>query len=255
MNRLRPLNRRTVSALLITCAVVTCGTAHATNYTTVDLSSYVNSNVAINAATYPTGLSTGNRGLAIPFQIATYPVGNNVEGTWNPDYANGNTGVGSQIAGISLTVNLASYDISGQSSFYALLNNYFGTPGADEYDVTIKASNGDSVTYQSIGGVDTRDYNTNVFTNTIANTTTEWFDNGIGQRFDVREFNLPTSFANETISSFTITQVTQGNYGDAALFSGLTFSTAPAVAFVPEPGSAALLGLGVLALMLRRRRD
>ena len=166
-------------------------------FTTVDISSYVNSNVAINPGTFPVGTTTGNAGTGIPMAIAPYPAGGSVAGTWNasntPSY-------------IGATLDVSGLAISGQASFYALLNNYYGTPGADEYDITIKASNGDSVTYSSIGGVDTRDYNNNVFTNTLAGTTTPWFDNGRGQRLDVRVFTLPTSFASDTITDFIITQ-------------------------------------------------
>lgn len=209
----------------------------AATYTTVDLSAYVNSNVSINPATFPTGTGTGNQGTGIPFNVATF---GNAEGTWNPLFSS--TGV------VDVHVN-----ISGQASFYALLNNYFGTPNADEYNITVKATNGDSVTYQSIGGVDTRDYNSNVFTNSIANTTFPWFDNGIGQRFDLREFNLPASFATETVSDFIVTQI---NPTDSALFSGLTFSN---VAFnaTPEPMSIGLFagGLAVIGLARAAKRN
>ncbi|HUO97249.1 MAG TPA: PEP-CTERM sorting domain-containing protein [Rhizomicrobium sp.] len=222
-------------------ALLAAATSAQASFTTVDLSSYVNGNVAINAATYPTGLSMGNKGTNVPFFIAQYPAASGVEGTWLSD----------ALPGDSVTVDLTGMNISGQASFYALLNNYYGTPGADEYDVTITATNNDSVTYQSIGGVDTRDYNSNVFTNTIANTTTEWFNNGIGQRFDVREFTLPASFATETIASFTVTQVTDG---DNALLSGLTFSDQPAQNFVPEPFSLSLFGAGLAGIAIRRRR-
>ncbi len=222
-------------------ALLAVATSAQAGFTTVDLSSYVNGNVSINPATYPTGTSMGNQGTNIPFFIAQYPSKSGVEGTW---LSNG-------VIGDSVTVDLTGMSISGQASFYALLNNYYGTPGADEYDITIMATNGDSVTYQSIGGVDTRDYNSNFFTNTIAATTTEWFNNGIGQRFDVREFTLPVSFASETIASFKVSQV---HSGDNALFSGLTFSNASAVSFVPEPLSLSLFGAGLAGLGLVRRR-
>jgi len=222
------------------------GVAHATGFTTVDISSYLNSNVAINPQTLPVGTTTGNQGTGIPIQ--TSPFGpNGYTGTWNAIYP------ASGPSPLTLTVPLTSLNITGQASFYALLNNYYGTPGADEYNVTITATNGDNITYESIGGYDTRDYNSNIYTNTIAHTTTAWFNNGIGQRLDIREFSLPTSFADDTIASFTITQVQPG---DAALFSGLTFSSAPIVAFVPEPATWAmmLVGFGGLGVAMRSQR-
>ena len=207
-------------------------------FTEIDLSGAVNANVAIHPETFPVGLSMGNQGTGIPFAIAPFPARGTVAGTWL-----------GQGTGSSVTV---AVNAPGQASFYALLNNYYGTPGANEYTITIRASNNESVTYNAIGGVDTRDYNSNVFTNTIANTTTPWFDNGIGQRLDLREFNLPGSFLTETVASFTITQV---NPNDQALFSGLTFSTVP-IAAVPEPETYALMlaGLALLGSCRRRRK-
>ena len=241
---------RNLLLALATATGLTLAAPALAGYTTIDIGSYVNSNVAINSNTFPTGVSNSNQGLSVPFNIALY---RGAAGTWNPDYAAGNY-MGGPIVGTSLAVSLTSLNISGQASFYALLNNYYGTPGANEYNITIKATNGDTVTYQSIGGIDTRDYNANIFTNTIANTTTGWFDNGIGQRLDVREFALPASFAMEMIESFTITQEYQGNYGDAALFSGLTFSTDSLSFGVPEPASLSLFGLCLVGMGFARRR-
>ncbi|MDQ2843031.1 MAG: hypothetical protein M3Y72_18730 [Acidobacteriota bacterium] len=219
-------------------AILTAGlgaaSAHAGSFTTTDLSSYVNANIFLNPQTVPIGTTTGNQGTDIRFDLATY---NGLAGSW----------IALSSASGVLNVHLA---VSGEASFYALLNNYFGTPGADEYDVTLKATNGDSVTYPSIGGVDTRDYNANIFTNTIAHATFPWFNNGIGQRLDVREFNLPSSFAKETISDFIITQRVPT---DPAVLSGLTFST---TSYAPEPVSFALSAAGLMAvtlLGLRRR--
>lgn len=208
--------------------------AHAGSFTTVDISSVVNGHVDRNPDTFPLGTTTGNLGTGIPFQISP---NNGVAGTF---IASGGTGD-------TATLNV---NIPGQASFYALLNNYYGTPGADEYDITVGTLSGNSITYKSIGGVDTRDYNKNLFTNTIANTTKPWFDNGIGQRLDLREFNLPVAFAADVITSFTVTQV---NPQDYALFSGLTFSDIAIPA--PEPAALALMGLGVAGLTVARRRS
>jgi hypothetical protein len=234
---LQSMPNKIVKALFAAALILGPSPLLAASFTSVDISSYVNSNVAINPQTFPTGTTTGNEGTGIPFDVATY---NGIAGTWNAEFSSTET----------LDVKL---NVSGQASFYALLNNYFGTPGADEYNITIKATDGDSVTYQSIGGVDTRDYNSSVFTNTIAATTTYWFNNGIGQRLDVREFNLPASFATETVSDFIITQV---DLNDPALFSGLTFSTSAASFATPEPASVlfCLVAAPLLALFLRRQR-
>lgn len=245
------MNLRALSAVGFLASVALCSPAAAA-YVTVDISSYVNSNVSINAYTYPVGTTTGNQSTGIPFNIAPYPNNGTVAGTW----IGGTVGT----PGGTLDVNVSSLHISGQASFYALLNNYFGTPGANEYTITIKTAD-HSITYDSIGGVDTRDYNSNVFTNSIANTTTPWFDNHIGQRLDVREFDLSSAgFGSETITDFIITQTTNGTYGDNALFSGLTFSSDSPVTFpgaVPEPSTWAmmLLGFAGVGFMTYRRRN
>jgi hypothetical protein len=216
------------------------------SFTTVDISGYLNGNLAINDQDDPIGLTTGNTGTGISFE--TYSYGPN-------DYMGSAFLAGAASPGTSstLTIDLSGLNISGQASFYALLNNYFGQPGADEYNVTINFVGGASETYESIGGVDTRDYNQNV-SNTIADTTTEWWTNtsqGGDQRLDVREFTIDPAYLGDTIASCEITQLQSG---DPAFLSGLTFSNQPAETLVPEPASMAMLGTGVLALAMKRRR-
>jgi hypothetical protein len=233
--------RRNVTFMACTAALAlfTIAPANAA-FTTVDISSYVTTNFALGEPNYPTGVSTGNLGSPVPFNVATL---NGEAATW---LASG--------TGSSLDVKVS---VSGQASFYALLNNYFGTAGADEYDITIKTANSGSFVYSSIGGVDTRDYNENVFTNNVAPTTIPWFSNetpssnGFYQRLDLREFQLPTAFSGDTITDFIITQV---NNTDDALFTGLTFSTDSIPVPVPEPVSMAIFGSALLGLGLVRRK-
>jgi hypothetical protein len=237
---------KSLAALMIASAI--CGGAPIAraDFIEVDISSYLNGNVLLGAITDPVGLSYGNANTGIPFE--TYAYGAN--GYMGSAFLAGTSSPGTSSA---LTINLSSYDITGESSFYALLNNYYGTLGQDEYNVVLTFSGGGSVTYESIGGVDTRDYNQNTV-NTISDTTTTWFNNGQGQRLDVREFLIPTQYQSSQLLSIAIDQL---DSNDPAFLSGLTFSTGVPASFVSEPSSFALFGVGVLSVCLvqfQRRR-
>ena len=215
-------------------------------FTTINIDQYVNANVALNPSTLPIGLSTGNMGTDIPFLVSSQI--NGISSVY----------LSPSVAGATLTVDLTPYGITGQQSFYALLNNYFGTPGVNEYDIVISSANR-SVTYQSIGGVDTRDYNYNPnTTGTIGANTSAWFDNGRtpnSQRYDVRQFVLSGDFGNETLTSF---QIIQRRAQDRAIFAGLTFSSLPVgqTGGVPEPATWLMMiaGFGLIGGSIRRQR-
>jgi hypothetical protein len=230
------------------CAIA----AHAqAGFTTVDISGYLNGNVVINDNMDPVGLSSGNTGTAIPFQ--TYPFGDS--GYMGSAFLAGSASPGTSS---TLTVDLSGLNISGQASFYALLNNYFGQPNVNEYNVILNFVGGASQTFQSIGGVNTRDYNENPGTdNTIVGTTANWWTNEAQegpsgyQRLDVREFTIDPAYQSDTLASFEIQQL---QFGDPAVLSGLTFSTDTAQSLVPEPGSMALFGTAIAVFLLTARR-
>ena len=174
-----------ISAIVLAGLCVGAMPAYA-GFTTVDISGAINGNVNINPSLFPIGLGTGNTGTGIPFQTYAFTP----TGYMGSAFLAGQSSPGSSSI---LTIDLSSLNITGQASFYALLNNYYGTPTADEYTVTINFVGGASESYSSIGGVNTRDYNENPSTdNTIADTTTNWWTDQATQgtssyqRLDVR---------------------------------------------------------------------
>jgi len=242
-----------ISVLAVAAATFVFSTPAHAGFTTAVISSYLNGNVTTGIQDDPVGHSYGNTGTGVPFETSAY----GKDGYMGSAFLAGQSSPGTSS---TLAINLNALDLSGQASFYALLSNYYGTPGANEYSVTINFTNGQSETYNSIGGVDTRDYNENPATsNTIANTTTEWWTNEAMngpsgyQRLDVREFTINPEYQDNTISSFTITQL---DWADPAFLSGLTFSTDPASLSqsVPEPASLALFALGAMGVGVARRR-
>jgi hypothetical protein len=221
------------------------------DFTTVDISSYLNGNISNNPQLDPVGLGYGNTGTGILFQ--TYAYGDS--GYIGSAFLAGQSSPGSST---ELTIDLSGQNITGQSSFYALLNNYYGQMGVNEYNVVLNFANGASETYSSIGGVDTRDYNENPITsNSISDTTTNWWtDEAVTgsehfQRLDVREFTIAPEYQDQTLTSFQIIQL-EGD--DPAFLSGLTFSTDPAASLVPEPASILMLGAGAFGAGILRRR-
>lgn len=208
------------------------------DYTTVDISGYINGQISTNVADDPIGLSTGNTGSNVPFF------------TYAESSITGNNYMGSIFIGSrvnkpnSVTINLSGYNLSGQVSFYMLLNNYWGTPCSasppspanctNEYNVALNFADGGTQVFPSYGGYDTRDYNQNPgTTNTISATTGNWWTNiatrGASnyQRLDVRAFTI------NSINQITGITINQVKYEDPAFLSGLTFSTLAPVALPP----------------------
>lgn len=92
------------------------------------------------------------------------------------------------------------------SQAFFLLNTLWGQPGPESY-ITLEFAGDRGAHFEKklIGGVDVRDYNHGVYTNTINGTTTRLaFDNGHGQRMDVIQVDLPPDFHQQTLETITI---------------------------------------------------
>jgi methionine-rich copper-binding protein CopC len=214
INRLM-LSRFDIILFLAFGLVFFAGPLHAQNFVRVNICGVVNGPPDLGATSMPRSRTNyfGNTGTGIPFD--TCGDGSKIlsvfTGTRTPSPATSNTA----------TVPLPP--LSGQNTLYALLNNYFGTAGVNEYDVVVTFTDETSVTFESRGGTDTRDYNNNDGTpSTITAGTTVWWSNFSGtdifQRLDVRKFDL-SGYSTKTLSSLTINQV---NLNSPAMLSGVT---------------------------------
>lgn len=238
-----------VVAAVAAGAMVLGGSSAQAGYQTVDLSSYVNASFAgeINGNTFPTGSQTFN---GVPVLIANT---SNGSGGFNNFW----TGGGSQYAAPGLyAVTITLGDVMNVTNVYTMLNTLWGAVGATGVlSITFNAGNGGAAYTQDIvDGVNVRDYNL-LFGDSINGTTTKQaFANGLGQVLDMQDYALPSYFATDGLESVTLTENGASGY-EKAMFNALTLQTAsPAPAGVPEPMTLALLGSGLLALGVARRR-
>ncbi|MFT3686295.1 MAG: VPLPA-CTERM sorting domain-containing protein [Phycisphaerales bacterium] len=226
--------------IIAALAVAATASAALAQFQTIDFSSQFNmahdNAYLANGHTFPTGNQTF---LGVPFALG----GSGDTSTpwaWNALF--GQEDSSQQSLSVATNVN-------GAVAVHTLINTFWGMPGSEGsfLSITFNATGGLSHTVDLYGDSDVRDYNQNNWTNSINGTTTQnVFDNGFGQRMDMQTFVLPAAFANETLTSVVLTD--RGGYAfQTAFISGLTVQT-------PTPGAAAVLGLGGLGAMRRRRR-
>ena len=156
---------------------------------------------------------TGNQGTGIPFLVADTP--NN--------YWSGAGGTSS----ITVQVGVDT------STVYTLTDNIYGATGNDEYSITFTPTSGSPITEQYVGGVNTKDYNSNSGTDGTAATpdASYWFVDGAGSQWlQAVAWSLPNGFG--TLASVTITQE---NSRDGAIFAGLTVAQPGGGAFPDAP--------------------
>ena len=107
------------------------------------------------------------------------------------------------------------------SQAFFLLNTLWGRAGPDSYiGLVFDGGRGAHFEKKLIGGVDVRDYNHGVYTNTINGTTSRLaFDNGHGQRMDLVQVDLPAEFRQEGLESITIRDTGGFNIQRTALWA------------------------------------
>ena len=167
-------------------------------------------------------ISTGNRNTNIPFEVTQAPNTAQIGGL----FVNGGTayvGGGAPASAPQAYTIQFSTPLAGQKSFYALTNTWWGNPSTtNEFNVTVNFTDGSSQVFQSLSGVDVRDFNYNPNTSqTISNTTKNWYLNG-SQWIDVRSFSLAPLNYDKTVQGITITQMDRPY--SAGIIAGLSLS-------------------------------
>ncbi|MEO0486881.1 MAG: VPLPA-CTERM sorting domain-containing protein [Pseudomonadota bacterium] len=233
------LKRLSVAAVLVALSTA----AHASTFTTITNFTKNMDNVdnpgALNA---PVGLSTGNQGTGIEFDIVNDINGNDV---WHSDPG----GAGTK----TLTINVNQF---GVTTVHTLMNTWWGTTATGLASIEFSGTNGASVLYDIVGGTHVRDLLNGFYTNTITSPDSQvWWSNGLTgldqRRIDVQSWDLGAAFANETLQTITLTDMGAAELQRVYL-AGLTLETDAAPVPLPAAGWMLLAALGGLAYAKRR---
>jgi hypothetical protein len=215
-------NRTLLTVLLILC--VGTGLANAATKT-ISLSSFVNDSwcgdALLGCTTFPYGTKH--------YDAIGYDILGNKQGTVNTAwFASKAAGEGSGTVSITIPVNVAKV-----KTVYTLMNTEWGSTQSGLIAITFTGSGGATWTFDLTGGVNVRDYNNGNYTDTCicqlpggagqTGAINAWTNNG-GQRLDEQIYELPASFATQTLESITITDSGNQNV-QRAILAAVTVST------------------------------
>jgi hypothetical protein len=237
--------------------LLAAGIAGANTFTTVTIP--VDNNVQTGLiSTFPTSSFTGPGG--VPYNVAGN--GSNTCGPRGTAACNFYDGFDEEGSSITLDVSVAD-----PTEAFTLMNAY--SPQAAELaTIEFVGTGGTSITFELVGGSDIRDFYQGSFTNTLTNgvsgvTATNAFTCsdpstclGAGTTgnmatgdtgtcvIDQQTYNLGTTFAGQTLTEIIITDEDSNS---TPILLGATVESGATTA--PEPGSMALLLVGIAALL------
>ncbi len=170
----------------------------------IDISKFANDWSAWNEETYPAGARILD---GVPFLIPDGP-----NRLWHAG-----AGVFDPLP-ITLAIPVKQPAVS--AAFF-LMNTIWGQAGPQSYlALSFDGDGGAHFEKNLIGGVDIRDYNRGVYTNTINGTTSRpVFDDGRGQRMDLVQVDLPPEFRRQTLETITIRDTGRYNFQRAILWA------------------------------------
>ena len=142
-------------------------------------------------------------------------------------------------------------NIFGASTVHTLINSFDGVFGVSNGRLEFVGTGGAFASFDLTQGFNLRDHFNGVFNNVITDPTIVTVNFGGDVRFDRQRFNLPASFATQTLTEIRL-------IGDGGFPSGQAFLAAATVetqngSAVPEPGSFVLLAMGTLGMVALRR--
>ena len=219
------MNQCKTSALLLVIFCLGTGLANAATKR-ISLASFVNDSwcgqALLGCSTFPYGTKHYD---GIPYSIL-----GNKQGTANTAwFASDAAGQGSGSVSITIPVNVAKV-----KTVYTLMNTEWGSTQTGLITITFTGSGGATWTVELTGGINVRDYNNGNFTNTCicqlpggvgqSGAINAWTNSGGAQRLDEQIYELPASFAAQTLESITITDSGNENV-QRAILAAVTVST------------------------------